>query len=315
MPTYSQLKGVHEIGNSLLSDQLESNLVEFFSWGLLGIGAFFNVNMPQSGAYGGSQHRLRVCDDPYYTRGMVWEGFRSNWVWESGVEYTYQPIAISGIYVNNVFYSTATTGTYTYQINYPLGRVVFSNAVSPSSVALSYSFKYINVYPANTEWFKEVMPNSFRVDDPEFNQYGSGLWNTLSQNRVQLPAIIVEPTPRRRYEAYEIGSDRHRIYQDVLFHVIAETSFERNNLSDIVGYQMEKTICLFDKNAMRDANMFPLNNGYLAPSALTYPNLVLNYRWRLGQFTGMSIDSYDDGVPGLYRSIVRATLAVDTPDY
>ena len=54
---YTKLKGVREVGDSLFMSTLENNLKVFFDWGLLGIGAWFDVQIPQSGVYGGFYHK------------------------------------------------------------------------------------------------------------------------------------------------------------------------------------------------------------------------------------------------------------------
>ena len=93
---------VSQVGDTLLNCELESNLKSYLDWGMLGIGGWFNVNIPTSGAWGGTFDQLRVVDDPSYTLGQVWETARKDWVWETGVAYTGgSPIDISGVYVNS----------------------------------------------------------------------------------------------------------------------------------------------------------------------------------------------------------------------
>ena len=77
MPKYTTLKGLTKYGETTLTSHMEDGAVTFFNWGLLEAGAFFNVKIPSSGIYGGDSHRLRLVDDPNYTKGQVWEGFRS----------------------------------------------------------------------------------------------------------------------------------------------------------------------------------------------------------------------------------------------
>jgi hypothetical protein len=316
MSNYTRLRAVSNIGDSLLLDQVTTNLMSFLDWGFLGIGAFVNISRPTSGVYGGNEHRLRLSEDRNYRKGQVWEGFRSNWVWESGIEYPVQPIQISGVYLNNTFLPTATTGTFSYSINYPLGRVVFNNPISPTSqVELNYSFKQISVQSADSPWFKELQFNSYRVDDSHFNLYGSGIWSTAAQNRIQLPAVVVEFSPRRTLTGKELGGGSF-IYQDYNFHIFAETSFERGNLLDILTFQKQQKLFLYDKNLIQNANAWPLDYfGSIAPSALCYPDLVNNY------FNHKAIYFYDTSgqeamnyIPGLFCAMVRATFEIDSPE-
>ena len=93
-PNYTQLKGFDNVGDSSLSMSIQDGLIEFFDWGLLEKGNFFNVSIPASGQFGGDKHKLRLVDDPNYDSGQVWEGFRSNWVWQSGLTSTDQPLVV-----------------------------------------------------------------------------------------------------------------------------------------------------------------------------------------------------------------------------
>jgi len=82
------LKGFTKLGDSTLVNDIKENVISFFDWGLLKKDNYINVSIPSSGIYGGNEHQLRLVDDPRYTAGQVWEGFRSNWVWESGLTST-----------------------------------------------------------------------------------------------------------------------------------------------------------------------------------------------------------------------------------
>ena len=116
-------KQVSQVGNTLLNSQLESNLKSFIDWGMLGIGGWFNITIPSSGAWGGTFDQLRVVDDPSYTLGQVWETPRKDWVWETGVAYIgSSPIDISGVYIDDTLKGTGDA-TYGHHYNYPLGQL------------------------------------------------------------------------------------------------------------------------------------------------------------------------------------------------
>lgn len=318
--TYTQLKGVTHIGNSTLCEQLKANLVEFFNWSFLGIGAFTNVDRSSGAPYGSaSPAQLRLVEDKNYNLGQVWEANRQDWVWQSGVEYAYQPIHVSGVYVNNVFHPAGSTGTYEHSINYPMGQVLFSSAISASSVVeVNYSYRNVSFYTSDAPWFREVMFNSYRVDDPQFQQYGSGAWSILSQNRIQLPAVIIETVPRRQLVPLELGGGQW-VRQDVLFHILAETTWDRDKLFDIITYQKDRTILAFDKNAMATADKFPLDyQGSLVSGAMMYPDLIKSssdggFFWK--KMFVKDMQSQDSpSIPPLYRAAVRGTFEIDFPE-
>lgn len=321
MPDNTRLKGVSHVGDVLLSEQLEANLVSWFNWGFLGIGGFFNVTIPTSGAYGGNQHQLRPASDTNLEDGQVWQAFRRDWVWETGVEYAYQPIRVSGVYVDGIFYSTSTTGVYAHHVDYPNGRVVFDEAIdTESTVTCEYSYRYVHFTSADVPWWRQIQTESFRVDDSHFSQLGSGVWSLLSQNRVQLPAVVVETVPRTTRRPKELGGGGAIVRQDVLFHVISETPHERNHLHDIVTYQWGKRIILFDKNLFNDADAFPLDgNGTPVSGASMYPTWVAatgdgGYGWRQLRFEDFSsLPQPQQITMPVYVASVRGVFEVDLP--
>lgn len=307
-PAYTQFKGVTALGDSLISDQLEANLVEFFDYSLLQVGGFFNVTFPGVGT------RLRMVNDPDYTDGQVWEGYRRDWVWETGVPVDVQPVAISGVWVNGGFVPLGSG----VSVNYPLGRVVFDNPVAPTSnVTMEFSFRRVQMATSDAEWFQELQFNSVDIDlasnQSQFFQAASGAWNTLAQNRVQLPAIVVEAVSRVRLVPLQIGSKARVHQQDVIFHVLAETPFDRKQLHDLIIEQWDHHLVLFDKNRVDDNDAWPLDeNGTPRPGALQYPNLVENFRWRVLAIKEMRSEP-QTSMPPLYRATCRGTMEVDLP--
>jgi len=276
MPDYTELKGFTQIGDNTLTSTIQDNVIEFFDWGLLNKGNYFNITIPTSGQYGGDKHRLRLVDDPNYTKGQVWESYRSNWVWQSGIDQVNAPVNISGVHVNGTFHSKTSAGTYSHHVNYPWGRVVFDSAISTSStVTMEYSHKWVNVTYANSvPWFRELQSRSMRVDSSHFLQDASGDWSQLAGSRFQLPAIAVEMVPRRTFKPYQLGGGQY-VTTDVLFHIYAEDEYTRDKLVDIVALQDDKTIYMFDTNRMTTDSRFPLDyRGAKASGALTYPDLV-----------------------------------------
>lgn len=306
MTDHLQFKGISDIGTTGFTNQMTVNLTNFLDWSFLGIGGFFNVDVALSGHYGGDQSRLRRVSDPRYIDGQVYEGFRSNWVYESGISYGIAPITYSGVYVNGSFYEASTTGVYSHSVDYPRGRVVFDTPISNANTIVKCGFSYKQVYvtDADEPFARTVMPDSFRVDSPQFLQQGSGIWNVLSENRVQLPAIIVNPMADVNFTGLELGGGDNR-NQTVMLNVVAETATERNNLMDILLMQTEKSIYMYDVNQVIDADRFPLDiNGYLQPSGYLYPGMIDNFRkWRLTILETRALDIFNDR--NIYRAAVQ----------
>ena len=310
---YTRLnKHVTQIGQTLLTSQLESNLKTYLDWGLLGVGSFSNVSIPTSGAYGGTFDKLRLVDDPSYTLGQVWEGPRKDWVWETGVDYDTQPNNLTGVYVNGTFYGTGDA-TYGHHYNYPLGRVVFDNAVSENStVQIDYAYRNVQVYIADqAPWWDELQYDSYRVDDPTLYDVGSGNWQILANNRVQLPAVVIEAVPRRTFQPYEMGTVGNWVYQDVLFHILSESRWWRYQLIDTISLEKDRTIWLYDNNAVANVTGYPLDyRGMRSSSAIMYPELVESYRFKMARYYNMVVTEMSSPNSRFHRGTVRATFEV-----
>lgn len=314
-PSYARLKGIQNITDVTLCEQLESNMISFFNWGLLCIGGFGNVEAPD--LWGGDMSRLRPVKDSNYLPGQVWEGARQDWVWESGIDYSVQPIPVTGVYVNGVFHPGNETGTYAHHIDYPRGRIIFDNPIpyKTSVVQASYSYRLYTFQSSDVPWFRQVMFESFRIDDSQFLQYGSGVWNVLADQRVQLPAVVVEVVPRRQMYGYELGGTT-QFHQDILFHIFTENPDDRKRILDIISYQKDKTLPLYDKNLIAQNNAWALTwEGALTSGAKCFPDLVLptglgGYFWRGGTFFQMSTQE-TISAPPLYQAVVRSTFEVN----
>jgi len=311
--SYTRLnKHVSQVGETLLTSQIESNMKSYLDWGLLGIGSFSNVSIPTSGAYGGTFDKLRLVDDPSYSQGQIWEAARKDWVWETGVYYDTQPVQISGVTVNGTFYGTGDA-TYGHHYNYPLGRVVFNSAVPENSnVQLNYSYRNVQTYIADqAPWWDEIQYGSLRVDDSTLYDSGSGNWQILANNRVQLPAVVVEATSRRQFRPYEMGTVGNFVYTDVLFHIISESRWWRNQLVDILSLEKDRSIWLYDNNKVAGATGYPLDyRGMVLPDAPMYPKLVESYRFKMARFYGMNVTEMQSPTARLHRGTVRATFEI-----
>lgn len=281
----SVFKGVSNINRPDVSENLRDNVITFIDWGMINAGGFYNVSIPTSGAYGGNFHILRPVSDPRYTSGQIWEGARSNWVWESGLSTTTQPVSISGIFVNNSFLPNNSG----YYIDYPNGRVVFTTPIATSStVKVAHSFKMAKVIDANQmRFFQMLQQNSFRVDDTNF-MVGSGIFKALNETRLQAPVIAIEMPINTNQEGYELGSSSQWLNTDMILHVLTEDSSIGNRICDALTRQKEKVIFMFDSYLMGLNNDFPLDyRGATNTGAKTYPTLISasgsgGYRYTFG---------------------------------
>lgn len=304
---FKQFPHVANIGNSLLMNELESNMKLYMDWSLLKIGAYYNITLPTSGYYGGDFSVLRPFTDQYYSSGTVWQGIRKDWVWETGVcrPAEEQPIQISGVYVNG------TLTTSGYHINYPMGRVVFDSPVT-GTVRVEHSFRWVQTLIAdNAPWWKEIQYQSFRPDESQWSALGSGVWSIGAEHRIQLPAIIIEAVPRRRARGRELGHNALRVQQDVLCHILTEDRWSRNQLIDILANSYNATIQLINTSTVRASGAFPLNEkGSVANTGSNYSYLVDNFPYTPCWFADISTSEIETLHPQLHAGSVRMTCEV-----
>lgn len=340
---HTKFKGVTQIGKDLVTQNVLYGVIDFFQWGMLQIGGFHNITIspPVSGVFGGFRARLRPAIDPYYTDGQVWEGLRSDWVWETGVptEYVDQtPIRVSGVFVDGSTFKTVspfkdkTVSSPDGFVDYPRGRVVLDTAISTDSVVTcEHSYRMVSFVTAETPWVKELQEDSFRADYPDATVSASGAWSQMPEARRSLPFVAVEASPKKSFRPYQIGGGQW-IDQDVYFHVFAESSWERDQIVDTISYQNNKTIYLTDQTRIRGASNYPINIDYAGspvPSSMMYPEMVTasgtsttpilqrysgGFRWRAAYSKGTSVQEVRQIDSGLHGGIVRVTYEIPAED-
>lgn len=317
MSNFLNIKGINSVFDITLGNEIQDNIIEFFDWGLLEKGNYYNVTLNELSPSNKDYSRLRVSSNPNYPSGKAWEGFRKNWVWQSGISYNPSPIVgnnnakpgISGVYVNNTFYPSTTTGPYAHKVDYYNGRVIFDNPIPTGSIVKAeYSYKYINIIYANSlPWLKEIQTNTLDVPS-DFVSNNKGEFSIPAENRIQLPAIAVEIVPRRTLRGYQLGGGQY-VDTDVLFHCLAEDEFTRNKLVDIISLNNEKTILAFDSNKIANSGVFPLDYaGIPVSGALRYPDLIDKYYRGKLRLKNSSVQSMSLINSNFYAGIVRMTI-------
>lgn len=307
----TKFKGVNSISEDLLLNILEANFKMYLDWAFLNIGAWFDVNINDNTLYGINKHcKLLPVSDPSYADGIVWQGIRKDWVWESGISYqNTSPITINNITINNVVINKNNN----FYINYPLGRVIFNSPKALSSnINLEYSYRYVQVHRSSeNSWFNSLQFSSFNTSNNDIKLNDDGDWSIGSHQRIQMPCIIIEPIARSRSRPYEIGNDILWLEQDLAFYVLAENKNDRNKLLDILRLQQDITLQLFDTNILAQNDNYPLDyNGNVKNNALMYPDIISTYAWRKCLIKNINLFEIDSTHPNLHQGMARATLEV-----
>lgn len=299
-----------------ITNEIQDNLVEFFDWYLLERGNYFNATLGETSPYSADYSQLSLSSSSSFDAGQAWEGHRKNWVWQSGISPSgiTPPIVgtdssrpgVSGVYVDDVFYPSNTTGAYAHHVDYFNGRVVFDSPISTTSkVQVEHSYKYINViYASSLPWFREIRKNSLRKTLNEQIK-------TPPEMQAQLPLIAVEVGPRRTFKPYMMGGVHNWMYTDILFHCIAEDDITRNKLVDFVSLRSDHKIDMFSTSGILADNVFPIDyRGSPNPNAMTFPEMVTNYPLGQVRIENASLNSIDILNTDLFGSVVTLSTEV-----
>jgi hypothetical protein len=311
---YTKLNYVTSIRNKNSISQVEDNLKHFLDWSFLQIDGYVNVNKlspSQSGLYT-LKPQPQVTGTSVGSQTKAWEGPVKDWIYEntSQLDPAKNISHISGVFLNNTFLPAPTgSGNYGYYIDYPLGKIVFNNAInSNSNLKLDYAYRYIQVYKSNEAiWWKELSDIIYTSKD------NSPYSTLLSSHKVQLPFLIIEPVARTNQEAYELGNAKNMISQDILLHVFTENTTQRSIITDILLSQKDKSLILYDVNKVVKNAVYPLNyRGEKNINGLTYSQLVTNpnYQHQTSYIKSADLAELNNFTSSLYNGIVRWTVKI-----
>jgi hypothetical protein len=302
------LKGTKNFYDYEGSDILAYNLKSWLEYGLLEVGAYTPIkfNLPTSG-----YTKLKHVKDDRYNDYQVYEGFGPSWVWENDVApigESIAPFQVSGIYINNVFLPTNTSGNLSYKVDYKRGRIIFDRPVTSGNIRCEYTARDISVYTADSyEWKTIVDEYQTRYDSLD-TLSPSGMASNLKENRVWIPCIVID-VQNRTNEGLQLGGGERSEYM-VFYHTFTDKGFTNKRLLDLISNQDSTSISLFDVNRAP----IPLkNNGTLSSGALTYPNLANrnnSYFWTYGYIDKSQTETIDDHLD-LFRGQCRQTVQVD----
>lgn len=219
--------------------------------------------------------------------GQIWQSAFRNWVYESGVRLNSNislinktpPFVCSGVYINNVFKATSPThpsydASYKHTIDFINGRVIFDTALPlTTKVQADFAYKHVRVdfeYVLNNQIKYGVLQSKFTTNPLTPNQlvYPSGLAQPF-------PAVFID-VDNRTWDAYELGNRSLISHDTVRLNVWALDDMTRDNIVDIISYQMRKNIPGIDFNIAP----LPLSGIFntLSPEYVPYQTLLTNPR-------------------------------------
>jgi len=265
-----------------ITNEIQDSVIEYLDWYLLNKGNYFNTSLGETSPNGQDYSLLSISSNSNFSEGSAWEAYRSNWVWQSGISHNPNPLVgvnpskpgVSGVYVDDNFYPSDTTGPFAHNIDHFNGRIVFDSPIPTSSkVQAEYSFKYINViYASSLPWFREIQKKSMNISPQDVSI------STPPELKVQLPLIAIELAPTRSFKPFCMGGFNDFVYTDIIFYCVAEDELTKNKMIDIISFLNGHSVSMFSSKKISENNDFPIDyNGYLRPNAKNYDNLISNY--------------------------------------
>jgi hypothetical protein len=306
---YLYLKGVDSYNYNSFANCLQQGLIDFYTWGFVNIGAFINISRGMSGVYGGDRSRLRRVSDPRFTAGTVYEGFKSNWVWETGLIYNVQPQRISGVYINGVFKGTGDA-IYGHYVDYVRGRVVFSSGMNSSTVVqCEFSPRLVTFVRGDSDIVRRLNYDCFDVSREDFLTYSSGNWNELADTRVQLPVVGVQLETPSHYKPAMLGGTQFEV-QDIVFYIFSDNPIEANQIQSIIQSQNDRSIFIPNYGVLISGGTYPYDLDYLGrlvSNPLQYDTIINNYWGWKTRISDMKLQENKAVNEWLHRRVVRMT--------
>lgn len=276
----SNLEGLHFYGDPTVDEILLQNFLTFFRYGLLEIGAFYNISLNQQDVRGNDQSSLY----PVFVTGVpdykIWRGNKHDWIWEQNINLKYsggsQPTIPTGVFVNGTGYNNGTNvfGSGFY-IDFSRGQIVFGNALpSGTSVKVPHSLRAVQVYSHEGPELRHLVSNWL---DASTNSSGIIDYSY----KAYLPSIFIRCQKLDTVRGLELGSRAKVTKADMEFHIFSSNPYELRKLMDICYMLEEKPVILYDiQNSPK-----PLNyRGELVNPSGSYPNLISSYATGFARF-------------------------------
>lgn len=250
---------------------LEQNVKSWLEYGLIELGAYTVVKLNNNAS--NYSTLKRVYDSSYGGSGRVYEGFGPSWIWESGVstpngyDQIFQP---SGVYINNIFYSSSTSGAYAHKVDYKNGRIIFNSSIPSSSVVkCEYCFRDIEIYLASdTRWRRAVSRYKENYQNIQtFNP--SGLASVMKENRLWDNCVILEANDRMKAVGLQLGGGQIVDY-NITYNIFSNSPFISKTLTDTISDQQEKVLTIYNINTAPHVYNY---DGTLNSGVMTYKEL------------------------------------------
>lgn len=266
----SNLDGIAFYGEYSLEDQVVKNTISFLNYGLIELGAYYNIEIDQLDINGNNESVLTRLTHPSGISQSIYVGHKGDWIWETGITAKssglVSPVVPTGILIDDVFHVTGSTyeGSAWY-IDFDRGRIVFEDDLSKAVVVkCPHSLRYVQVYTKDSYQYRKVDSQWFA---------SSGSVQDL-EARAYLPAIFVDMNSYRTISGLHLGSRAKVVNADMEFGIVTGNPRDRRILQDTLYMLETKLFRFYDLNTIT----FPLNQrGELVNQSANWLSLVENF--------------------------------------
>jgi hypothetical protein len=258
---------------------------------------------------------LPVQNDPLYPvdSGMtihVWQGYRKNWVSESGLTFTASglipPTIVSGIFVNGEFLPARFfDGVSGIGIDKREGRVIIESGIpAESTVLVNHSTKEVWVDTVA----RDMITNQVSIID---NTKRVAINNVPSGEIGQLPMVLMEIANEPTARGMQLGAGIIR-KPGVFLHVIAAKRYDKDEVVDALQLRQHQSITFVDFDEAPSQFTF---YGNYDTNYKSYSTLGDNHLDRYVRIEDINLISNDDVAQnGYYTALLKMDLEIWIPE-
>jgi hypothetical protein len=269
--------------------QIRENLTWRLREAFINIGAYYNISSGTKSFDGSEMAVLKPSYRPelHNSSGFkFWQGLSSDWVWENASPaYTggTNPIQVSGIFINDTFYPTGTTGTYEYYVDYARGGVVFTNALTESgnTIYCNRSERAVFVYPTKSSQYKLLFTEHLK----RFENYtpGSGVDSIPNELRSFMPAIFIDVS-QSNGDPLQLGDINKLQNFSIALDIVSEDPGLHDTIVDATLALAGQGVKMFDVDKAIENRKYPLDYKGQVENRISADQLYALYPWKTGRF-------------------------------
>ncbi|MCI0561568.1 MAG: hypothetical protein MN733_24025, partial [Nitrososphaera sp.] len=245
------------------------------------------------------------------TTQHVWQGYRKNWVSESGAVSVYDgtwatPIIASGVYINGNFHQPRVfDGTSGIAIDRRNGRVIIESGIPAGyAVVAPHSVKEVWVDTIS----RDLISNQITAVD---NTKRVIVNNAPSGEISQVPMVLMEIADMGSPNGLQLGAGI--IYRPTVnLHVVAGTRYDKDEIVDALMRRVYNTMLMVDLDRAETSGALFTFYGNYSSGYKTYGELQTLFFDRNAFIGGVSLVANNDiAQEGYYTALVKMELRLD----